>query len=107
MKEEVGGITKGREIWVVNRELEEDPIEDKVLKDWMRTKGIAEVGIKIISDTMMNITIQEGGGIREGIDGEDTIIKDQETGNLDPMIDIKMLKRKIRIKMTVIIREME
>ena len=73
----------------------------------MRTKGIAEVGIKIITDTMMNIRIREGGGVREGIEGEDTIIKDQETGDLDLMIDIKMLKRKILIKMTIIRREME
>ena len=56
---------------------------------------------------MMNIIIREGGGVREGIEGEDTIIKDQETGDLDLMIDIKMLKRKILIKMTIIRREME
>ena len=33
MKEDGGGITKGREIWVVNRDIEEDPRGDKVLKD--------------------------------------------------------------------------
>ena len=33
MQEEEGGITMGRGIWVVNRDIEEDPRGDKVLKD--------------------------------------------------------------------------